>query len=142
MIYYHLQLPLIVKLRLFLRFLAKAGILSTHQLIHVSFLMEELSLCYSLFWWDLNFFLKGFYSECIEICFVKHGQTTFEKAYIDALTWHFEIQKVINKPFHILAEFSSCIDMIFTSHLKLSKEIQSRKVSSPKLSPSNKKHKI
>ena len=142
MIYYHLQLLLIVKLCLFLRFLTKSRILSTYQLIHLSFLMEEVSLCYSLFWCDSNFFLKGFYSECIEICFVKHGQTTFEKAYIDALTWHFEIQKVINKPFHILAEFSSCIDMIFTSHLKLSKEIQSRKVSSPKLSPSNKKHKI
>ena len=142
MIYYHLQLLLIVKLCLFLRFLTKSRILSTYQLIHLSFLMEEVSLCYSLFWCDSNFFLKGFYSECIEICFVKHGQTTFEKAYIDALTWHFEIQKVINKPFHILAEFSSCIDMIFTSHLKLSKEIQSRKVPSPKLSPSNKKHKI
>ena len=142
MIYYHLQLLLIVKLCLFLRFLTKSRILSTYQLIHLSFLMEEVSLCYSLFWCDSNFFLKGFYSECIEICFVKHGQTTFEKAYIDALTWHFEIQKVINKPFHILAEFSSCIDLIFTSHLKLSKEIQSRKVPSPKLSPSNKKHKI
>lgn len=142
MICYHLQLPLIVKLCLFLRFLTKARILSTYQLIHLSFLMEEVSLCYSLFWCDSNFFLKGFYSECTEICFVKHGQTTFEKAYIDALTWHFELRKVINEPFHILAEFSSCIDLIFTSHLKLSKEIQSRKVPSPKLSPSNKKHKI
>lgn len=142
MICYHLQLPLIVKLCLFLRFLTKARILSTYQLIHLSFLMEEVSLCYSLFWCDSNFFLKGFYSECTEICFVKHGQTTFEKAYIDALTWHFELRKVINEPFHILAEFSSYIDLIFTSHLKLSKEIQSRKVPSPKLSPSNKKHKI
>lgn len=142
MIYYHLQLLLIVKLCLFLRFLTKSRILSTYQLIHLSFLMEEVSLCYSLFWCDSNFFLKGFYSECTEICFVKHGQTTFEKAYIDALTWHFELRKVINEPFHILAEFSSCIDLIFTSHLKLSKEIQSRKVPSPKLSPSNKKHKI
>ena len=46
----------------------------------------------------------------------KHDKTSYERAKIDALTTQFGLQQIIKEPTHILAESSSCIDLIFTSH--------------------------
>ena len=40
-------------------------------------------------------------------------------AKIDTLTSQFWLQQIIKEPTHILAESSSCIDLIFTSHQNL-----------------------
>ena len=44
---------------------------------------------------------------------------TAKGAKINALTTQFELQQIIKEPTHILAESSSCIDLIFTSHQNL-----------------------
>ena len=45
----------------------------------------------------------------------KHDKASYEGAKIDALTTQFGLQQIIKEPTHILAESSSCIDLIFTS---------------------------
>ena len=45
--------------------------------------------------------------------------TNDERAKIDALTTQFGLQQIIKEPTHVLAESSSCIDLIFTSHQNL-----------------------
>ena len=48
----------------------------------------------------------------------KHDKASYEGAKIDALTTQFRLQQIIKKPTHILAESSSCIDLILASHQK------------------------
>ena len=52
----------------------------------------------------------------------KHDKTSYEGAKIDALTTKFGLQQIIKAPTHILAESSSCIDLIFMSHQNLAME--------------------
>ena len=49
----------------------------------------------------------------------KHDKTSREGPKIDALTTQFGLQQIIKEPTHVLAESSSCIDLIFTSHQNL-----------------------
>ena len=49
----------------------------------------------------------------------KREKTSYVRAKIDALTTQFGLQQIIKEPTHILAESSSCIDLIFTSHQNL-----------------------
>ena len=53
-----------------------------------------------------------------ENCY-KHDKTLYEGAKMDALTTQFGLQQIIKEPTHILAESSSCIDLMFTSHQNL-----------------------
>ena len=59
---------------------------------------------------DFNVKLENWY---------KHDKTSYEGAKIDALTSKFRLQQIIKEPARILAESSSCIDLIFTSHENL-----------------------
>ena len=45
----------------------------------------------------------------------KHNKTSYERVKIDTLTSQFGLQQIIKEPTHILAESSTCIDLIFTS---------------------------
>ena len=49
----------------------------------------------------------------------KHDKTSYEGAKIDALITQFGLQQIIKVPTHVLAEFSSCTDLIFTFHQNL-----------------------
>ena len=49
----------------------------------------------------------------------KHDKTSYKGAKIDALATQFRLQQIIKEPTHILAESSSCIDLVFTSHQNL-----------------------
>ena len=49
----------------------------------------------------------------------KGNKTSYEGSKIDAITSQFRLQQLINKPTHLAADSSSCIDLIFTSQLKL-----------------------
>ena len=49
----------------------------------------------------------------------KHDKTSYEGAKIDTLTSQFGLQQIVKEPAHILAESSSCIDLIFRSHQNL-----------------------
>ena len=49
----------------------------------------------------------------------KHDKTSYEGAKIDNLTTEFGLQQIVEEPTHILAESSSCINLIFASHQNL-----------------------
>ena len=49
----------------------------------------------------------------------KHDKTSYEGAKIDSLTSQFRLQQIDKEPTHVLAESSSCIDLIFRSHQNL-----------------------
>ena len=49
----------------------------------------------------------------------KHDKTSYKGAKIDVLTTQFGSQQIIKEPTYILAESSSCIDLIFTPHQNL-----------------------
>ena len=67
----------------------------------------------------------------------EHDKTSYEGAKIDDLTTHFRLQQIIKEATHILAESSSCIDLIFTSHQNWVMGIWSSFVPLSKLSSSN-----
>ena len=56
----------------------------------------------------------------------KNNKTSYEGAKIDILTSKFGLQEIIKEPAHILAESSSCIDLMFTSHKNLVMECRVR----------------
>ena len=64
----------------------------------------------------------------------KQDKTTYEGSKINAITSQFGLQQLIKEPTHILGNSSSCIDLIFTSHLSL---VGRSSLTSFKLSPSN-----
>ena len=45
----------------------------------------------------------------------KGDKASYEGSKIDAITSHFGLQKLINGPTYVVADSSSCIDLIFTS---------------------------
>ena len=45
--------------------------------------------------------------------------TTFEGCKIDIATYQFDLSQIIKEPTHILSNLASCIELIFTSQLKL-----------------------
>ena len=49
----------------------------------------------------------------------KHDKSTYESSKIDAVTSKFGLEQLIKEPTYILGNSSSCIDLIFTSHLNL-----------------------
>ena len=49
----------------------------------------------------------------------EHDKTSHEGAKIDTLTSQFGLQQIVKEPTHILAESSSCVDLIFRSHQNL-----------------------
>ena len=49
----------------------------------------------------------------------KGDKTSYERSKIDAITSLFGLQQLINEPTHLLADSSSCIDLIFTSQPNL-----------------------
>ena len=49
----------------------------------------------------------------------KHDTATYKSPKPDAITSQFGLQQLIQEPTHILADSSSCIDLIFTSQPNL-----------------------
>ena len=49
----------------------------------------------------------------------KNNKTTYEGSKVDAITSQFGLQQLITEPTHILADSSSCIDLLFTSQPNL-----------------------
>ena len=49
----------------------------------------------------------------------KADKTSYEGSKIDATTSQFGLQQLINEPTHFIADFFSCIDLIFTSQTNL-----------------------
>ena len=52
----------------------------------------------------------------------KQDTTTCEGSKIDAITSHFGLKQLIQKPIHILNDSSSCIDLLFTSQPNVAME--------------------
>ena len=52
----------------------------------------------------------------------KGNKTTYESFKIDGITSTFGLQQKINEPTHLIGDFSSCIDLIFTSEPNLVRE--------------------
>ena len=52
----------------------------------------------------------------------KHDTTTCEGSKIDAITSHFGLKQLIQKPTHILNDSSSCLDLLFTSQPNVAME--------------------
>ena len=55
----------------------------------------------------------------------KHYKTSYKGPKIDVLTTQFGLQQVIKEPTYILAESSSCIDLVFTPHQNLKWNLES-----------------
>ena len=54
---------------------------------------------------------------------LKTGSASFEGKTIESITSHFELYQLINEPTHLLENFSSGIDLIFTSQPNLEVEL-------------------
>ena len=67
----------------------------------------------------------------------KGDKRPYEGSKIDAITSQFGLQQLINEPTHLAADFSSYVDLIFTSQLKLVMESGVHSSLHSKLSSSN-----
>ena len=66
------------------------------------------------------FLTVDFNKKCI--LWFKGDNTSYEGSKIDAITSQFALQQLINELTHFVADSSSCIDLIFTSHPNLAME--------------------